>query len=174
VCVCFQHTRFCSRRGAPPPGLTWKKADDAYINACALKQHTLCDPVLDQRVAGEQEDTKSDEVGEGGQGGTPSAAPSSKPDRPGNTGAAHKDYGRNRPPIALNKQEADNRPVIVSKIGWDKVDMQYRDLFEARLTCDARSIETRLHQKFHHLPLGTHPLVLLHDVQNQIHTYQSN
>lgn len=161
ACAYYQHTRFGDERGDPPPGWTWKKADEDYIKGCQHKKDTLCDPDMDQRVEGEEEDTKTDDVGEGGQGGTPSDGQSAKSSKHGsqdNTGAAQT-IKKNRPPIALNKQEADNAPIVLSKIGWDQVDMKFRDLFEARLTCDARAIETRIHKKFHHLPLGTHPPV---------------
>lgn len=61
---------------------------------------------------------------------------------------------QNRPVLRLNDPASGDPPVVLRTAGWDNLGVDIEDVFVARLTCDARWIETRLHREYHDLPLG--------------------
>ena len=138
-----QEVRFNSCRGSKPPNLDWEKPGKEYISECEARSTKYCDPKDDERDI-RLDLERLDEAEASKQG-------------------AKYARGYNRPPCVLQlpttEEPAGKIPTFSELV--DLMDKQHEDVFKARLTVDARLIETRLHEKYQDLPFGEYHLYCL-------------
>ena len=149
-----QEVRFNSCRGAAPRNLDRKIPTAEYIAACEARSTKSCDPKDDERDICLHDEQFDDDV---------VIAQASK------KGAKYA-RGYNRPPCVLrlpSSQDPQGQiPTFTELV--DLMDKQHEDVFKARLTVDARLIETRLHEKYQDLPFGEYHLYCLLSMMQEV------